>query len=280
MPDSKRPKFTRKTLITMANTVNFQTEKKVISAFQTALDSATREEIPDVLNRYCAPGLLWRGFHPFNQINGADQVARQFWQPLKRSLTRLQNRVDILFAGQNSLCDSDDVWVVSMGHLTGLFDTPWLGIRPTGKMAFLRYCAFYKIVEERIVETAMYFDIPHLMAQAGQSPFPPQTAAHLVQPGPRTHDGLLLNEQPANEGEKTLAVINTMLSDLGQWDSGVSLEDELARTWHDDIFWWGPAGIGATYTIERYARQHSGPFRACFSNRSRTSHCFRLAEGH
>ncbi len=30
------------------------------------------------------------------------------------------------------------------------------------------------------------------------------------------------------------------------------------------MIWWGPAGIGATYTIERYAKQHSGPFRAAF----------------
>ncbi len=280
IPDSTRLRASRKTLITMANTVTFQTEKKLVSAFHTALDSATEQEIPKAMSQYCAPDLKWRGFHPFNEINGAEQVARQFWQPLKSSLTRQQNRVDILFAGQNSLRDEAHVWVVSMGHLMGLFDRPWLGIRPTGKLAFLPYCAFYKVAGDRIVETAMYFDIPHLMVQAGQNPFPPQTAAHLVQPGPRTHDGLLLNTQPAEEGEKTLAVINAMISDLGQWDSGLSLEDELAQTWHQDMIWWGPEGIGATYTIERYAKQHSGPFRAAFSGRSKTNHVCRMAEGH
>ncbi|WP_370645776.1 hypothetical protein [Ruegeria sp. Ofav3-42] len=60
-----------------------------------------------------------------------------------------------------------------------------------------------------------------------------------------------------------------MNSDLGQWDSGLSLTEELARTWNDDIIWWGPESIGATYTIERYAQQHSGPFRAAFSERSK-----------
>ncbi|WP_037311614.1 nuclear transport factor 2 family protein [Ruegeria halocynthiae] len=264
----------------MANTVNFQTEKKLISAFHTALDSATEQESPKVMSQFCAPDLQWRGFHPFNEISGAEQVARQFWQPLKRSLTHIQNRVDILFAGQNSLSDEADVWVVSMGHLMGLFDRPWLGIRPTSKLAFLRYCAFHRVAGDRIVETAMYFDIPHLMVQARQNPFPPQTAAHLVQPGPKPHDGLLFNQQSVEEGEKTLAVINAMISDLGQWDSGVSLEDELARTWHQDMIWWGPEGIGATYTIERYAKQHSGPLRASFKDRSKTKHVCRLAEGH
>ncbi len=269
-----------KQLTTMANIVTFQTEKKLVSAFHSALDSATQQEVPEVISRFCTAELKWRGFHPFNEINGAEQVARQFWEPLKSSLTNIQNRVDVLFAGQNSLREASDVWVVSMGHLMGLFDRPWLGIRPTGKLAFLHYCAFHKVAGGKIVETAMYFDIPHLMVQAGQNPFPPQTAAHLVQPGPMPHDGLLLTEQPIEEGQKTLAVINAMISDLGQWDSGLSLEDELARTWHQDMIWWGPEGIGATYTIERYAKQHSGPFRAAFSDRSKTNHICRLAEGH
>jgi hypothetical protein len=71
-----------------------------------------------------------------------------------------------------------------------------------------------------------------------------------------------------------------MIGDLGQWQGGMPLEEELARTWADDMIWWGPAGIGATYTIARYARQHSGPFRAGFTNRSKTRHVARVSEGH
>ena len=47
-----------------------------------------------------------------------------------------------------------------------------------------------------------------------------------------------------------------------------------------DRLWWGPHGIGSTFTIERYAKQHAGPFRAAFSDRSGTGHIARLAEGH
>ena len=46
------------------------------------------------------------------------------------------------------------------------------------------------------------------------------------------------------------------------------------------LIWWGPTGIGATFTIERYAKQHSGPFRAAFADRAKTNHICRLAEGH
>jgi hypothetical protein len=41
----------------------------------------------------------------------------------------------------------------------------------------------------------------------------------------------------------------------------------------------GPAGIGSTFTIARYAEQHAGPFRASFTNRTGTGHLCRLAEG-
>lgn len=253
--------------------------KQLVRDFYQALDSAALDELELLMERYCVPDLLWRGFHPFNEITGARKVASQFWMPLRRSLRRMQRRMDVFMAGRNSLTDEDQTWVCSMGHLMGLFDHPWLGITPTGRMAFLRYCAFHRIQNGRIVETAMYFDIPHLMIQAGQNPFPPQTGAHLVQPGPMTHDGVMFDDQPEAEGAATLAAIEAMVSDLGQWDSGLSLEDELARTWLDEMIWWGPAGIGSTYTIERYARQHSGPFRAGFTNRSKTRHICRMAEG-
>ena len=259
---------------------DFQAEKVLVRAFYKALDEADEADLPSVLGQFVTPDALWRGYHPFNEITAPAEVAHRFWQPLKRALTRMQRRMDVFMAGRNECDGFQSVWVVSMGHLMGLFDTPWLGIPPTGKMALLRYCEFNRVEGGKIVETAMYFDIPHLMMQAGLNPFPPQTAAHLVQPGPITHDGLMFDPQDPAEGERTLDTINAMIRDLGQWKSGLPLEEELARSWHDDMIWWGPAGIGATYTIARYAKQHAGPFRAGFAERSGTGHICRLAEGH
>ncbi|MBE1291638.1 MAG: nuclear transport factor 2 family protein [Rhodobacteraceae bacterium] len=259
---------------------DFTEEKRIITELYRYLDAASPETTQAVLTRYYASNHIWRGYHPFDEIHAPEAVADQFWAPLKTALTYLQRRQDVFMAGKNEMDGFTSTWVVSMGHLMGLFDAPWLGIAPTGKMAFLRYCEFNKVENGQVTETAMYFDIPHLMMQAGLRPFPPQTAAHLVQPGPMTHDGLMFTAQPPETGEKTLAAINAMITDLGQWNSGLSLEDELRRTWHEDMIWWGPAGIGATYTIPRYAKQHSGPFRAGFTNRSKTNHICRMAEGH
>jgi predicted ester cyclase len=258
---------------------DFNHEKQIVKDYYAHLDSATEANIPKVLASFTSPDYLWRGFHPFNEITSARTVAESFWQPLRGALSSIQRRMDVFMAGHNTIAEQGGVWVVSMGHLMGLFDQSWLGIPPTGKIAMLRYCEFHRVENDKITETAMYFDIPHLMVQAGLQPFATQTAAHLVQPGPMTHDGLMFEQQNSAAGLKTLAVIEDMIRDLGQWDSGLGLEDELRRTWCENMLWWGPEGIGATYTIERYAKQHSGPFRASLSNRSKTSHIARLAEG-
>ena len=262
--------------------MNFQDAKKLVLDYYAALDGAEAEGAASALERFLAPDVLWRGFHPFGEIKGNPAgIGKTVWSPLKTSLTCMQRRMDIFFAGKNSLTDDHDgsVWVASMGHLMGLFDVPLFGIRPTGKIGMLRYCEFLRVEGDRITEIAFYFDLPHLMDQAGQNPFPPQTAAQLVQPGPMTHTGLLYDAQDPKEGVGTLAAINRMIGDLGQWQNPLPLEEELALSWHDDMLWWGPTGIGATYSIERYAKQHSGPFRAAFTNRSGTGHICRMAEG-
>jgi predicted ester cyclase len=256
----------------------FQTEKAVVRDFYAAMSGATSDNVADVLVAHTAPEWHWRGVHPFYERHGAVDVADTFWAPFLSAMSSVQRREDVFFAGANSV--GEGVWVVSMGHLMGLLDGEWIGIKPTRQMALLRYCEFNRVEDGKITQTMLHIDIPHLMAQAGQNPFGPQTGAQMVQPGPLTHDGLLFEEQPADGGAKTQALIDAMCNDLGTWALGLPLEEELARTWHDNMLWWGPAGVGATYTIERYAKQHSGPFRAAFYDRSFTGHEARVSEGH
>lgn len=256
----------------------FQSEKALVLSLYQALADSQKSAI-SILDRFTAPDYTWRGFHPFHELKTTEEAGRKFWDPLRKSLTSMQRRQDIFFAGLNEIDDQSSVWVVSMGHLMGLFDQPFLSIAPTGKMTFLRYCEFNRVEGGKITETAMYFDLPHMMRQAGIRLFETQTAQHLVQPGPMTDDGLLFDPMPPEDGAETLATMNRMISDLGQWQSGLPLEEELRRTWAEDMIWWGPEGIGATYTIERYAEQHSGPFRAGLTDRSTTTHIARLAEG-
>ena len=266
---------------------DFQAEKALVLEHYAALAGAGPEAVADVLAERTAPDWHWRGLHPWHEQQGAEAVAEAFWAPFLTAFARVQRRQDIFFAGRNEIDGFASVWVVSMGHLMGLFDAPFLGIPPTRKIAMLRYAEFNRVENGRIAETAFFCDVLHLMRQAGVDPIPEQTAQHLVQPGPMTHDGLLHADAAPEEGETTLALINRMIGDIGRNSndgSGRAPEDatpqaELARCWHDDMIWWGPEGIGATYTIERYIEQHQQPFRRQLTDRTFNGHLARLAEG-
>ena len=268
--------------------MTFGAAKRVVLDHYAALATATPENVEAVLAERTTPGWHWRGMHPWHEQHGARAVAAAFWRPFLQAFTRVQRRQDIYFAGLNEIDGFEGAWVVSMGHLMGLFDAPFLGIPPTRRIAMLRYAEFNRVEDGRIVETALFVDLLHLMRQAGLAPLGEQRAAHLVQPGPVTHDGLLFADAPEAEGRETLALINRMIGDIarnsndgtGRAPYDATPEAELARCWHDDMIWWGPEGIGATYTIPRYIEQHQRPFRTGLTNRTFNGHVARLAEGH
>ncbi|WP_207633164.1 nuclear transport factor 2 family protein [Devosia aurantiaca] len=194
--------------------MDFQAEKKLVTSAYAAIGNATAFSIESVLRGYVSDDWSWRGMHPFHEQSGATAVAETFWIPFLSAMTKVQRRQDIFFAGRNQIDGFRSVWTVSMGHLMALFDQPFLGIPPTNKIVMLRYAEFNRVENGRIRETAFFCDLLHLMHQAGLRPLPPQTGAHLVQPGPATHDGLQFGSVPENEGAATLALINRMIGDI------------------------------------------------------------------
>lgn len=277
---------------------DLQSAKQLVLRFQQALDTADRDTMPTVLAEFTSEDYLWRGMHPFYEQQGALNTARVFWQPLHDAFSPLQRRPDIFLAGVNvvdqpadtspkksngnTTHNPDKVWVCSMGHFFGQFDRPWLGIPPTGKMVFLRYAEFNCVDENKITESAFFCDIIGVMHQAGHYPLPPQTGAFFMHPGPRTHDGLLFNEQDPAKGTATMDLVHRMVEDLNELN--ISGEDNcppelLARRWNKDMIWYGPAGIGASYTIERYQKQHQYPFRENLKDKVFNGHVARFSEG-
>ncbi|MEH6587931.1 MAG: nuclear transport factor 2 family protein [Halioglobus sp.] len=257
-----------------------QQNKALVLEYFDALDAATADTVGAVLQRYAHQDCQFLGSYPFNELQGPTEIATGFWTPLYTAFCSLQRRQDVFIAGTSEI-EGDD-WVMSMGHFMGLFDTDWLGIRATRKMVMLRYAEFNCIAEGKIIKTGMFLDIIGLMQQVGCNPLPPQTGASFVYPGPRNHDGIVLDHQPPEEGEKTLAVMNKMIADLNELN--VTGNDNcppeyLARTWHDNMLWYGPAGIGASYTIPRYQEQHQYPFREGLTDKTYNGHLCRFAEG-
>ena len=161
------------------------------------------------------------GYEPYGGEQGVSlhEACMNFWIPVLRAVTNIQRREDIFIAGQNKqICKpkdapkSDDttiacdIWVMSMGHFMGLFDEELWGLRPTGKIINLRYTEFHCVKNSKIVETVMFIDSLAVMDAAGSYPLPPSTGQYFVYPGPRSHDGILLDDADPNESSKTFGL--------------------------------------------------------------------------
>jgi hypothetical protein len=265
------------------DTDKIQKAKDVVRACHRDVDGCADDQLEATLARHVSAHYRWRGMRPFYEQAGSEAVVAAFWRPLRQAFTALTRREDVFIAGHNDAShDGAEIWTASMGHFVGLFDAPWLGIPATGRMAALRYAQFDCVADGAIESSALFCDVIGVMQQAGCYPLPEQTGAAHMYPGPRTHDGIHLAATDPQHGHDTLALINRMIDDLSALnDSGEDhcSPEYLARCWHRDMAWYGPAGIGSTMTIERYQQQHQYPFREQLSDKRFLGHVARIAEG-
>jgi len=259
---------------------SYQIQKSLILSFYDEIEAANANSIAKVIRKFTKPELQWYGVYPFNEQKGGDAVAEVFWIPFLSAWSNVQRRQDIFLAGTSEIDNAD--WVISMGHFMGILDGNWLGLPASRKIAFLRYADFNCIKDGKIIRSSFFCDLIGLMHQLGLNPLPLQTGASFVYPGPRTHDGLLIEPQDQQESQKTLKLVNQMigdLTDLNKNENDCPHPDLLKKTWHDDMIWYGPAGIGASYTIPRYQEQHQFPFRRGLKDKVFNGHICRFAEG-
>ncbi|WND03020.1 nuclear transport factor 2 family protein [Temperatibacter marinus] len=259
---------------------SFQKEKSIVREYYSALEGATPDTVSEIIGRFVAEDYDWRGVYPFNEKNSAEAVAEAFWKPFLQSWSPVQRREDIFIAGTGVI--DGETWVMSMGHFMGLLDAPWFGIPASRKISMLRYADFNCVKDGKIIKTGFFIDIIGVMHQNGINPLPMQTGASFVYPGPRTHDGLQYGDHDPTEAVKTLDLLDQMIADLdmlNKTENDHCPPELLAKAWCDDMIWYGPAGIGATYTIPRYQEQHQYPFRQGLKNKVYNGHVSRFAEG-
>lgn len=258
--------------------LDFQFEKNLVLNYLKELDKAVPESVAEVINKYASPNFHLRCVHPFNDLVGAENIANKLWIPIKKSFAPIQRRMDIFYAGTNSIDNHKTKWVTIMGHLLGIFNEPFLGIRPNHKAAMLRYAEFYRVENEKIVEGSFFLDVMNFMQQLGLNIIPESTGLVGITPGPMTHDGLQFEKKDKQEGIDTLNLIERMANRLV--GGGMkSIQSELKLDWVDDMIWWGPGGIGASYTIEGYIKGHTAPFQEGLEFVDFPGHIVRNAEG-
>ena len=175
------------------------------------------------------------------------------------------------------------IWVTSTGYYTGHFARPWLGIRPTGTLACLRFGEFHRVDEGRAVESYVYLDIPELMIAAGHWPIAESPGRDRgftgYLPGPITHDGLQWHRNDPARSASSFEMVTDMLRNL-------ATKDEAWRPyWHQDMLWYGPTAFGSFIGIDNFAG-FQVPFENAFSEwiggampGSQTRHFARFADG-
>ena len=238
---------------------DFQKEKSLVLNFINKVDKASEDNLIEILSKYTSNNFNMKCTHPFNEIKGIEEFATKFWFPIKKSFKPIQRRMDIFYAGTNLVDNHSSKWVVNMGHLLGNFNFPFFDIKPNFKTVMLWYCEFYKVEDNKIQEGAFFLDILKFMQYLNLSVIPESTGMIGFNPGPKTHQGLCFEKQSEIEGKKTLELITRMANRLIGEGMRTTIPD-LQKDWHEDMIWWGPGGIGASYTYEGYLKGHTGPF--------------------
>ena len=239
---------------------NLQNEKKIVLDYFNDVDNCKNEDLAEIISNHTSENFHMRCTHPFNEIKGPENVANQLWLPIRDSFKPIQRRLDIFYAGINSLEENQDVWISSMGHLMGVFGKSFFGLQPNYKSSLLRFAEFYKVKDNKITEGAIFLDIFNFMQQLGLSFIPESTGLVCVTPGPMNHKGLKFELSDNGESIKTLDLIHRMRDRLVKGSKMKSFKEELELDWKKDMIWWGPGGIGASYTIDGYTRGHTKPF--------------------
>ena len=234
------------------------------------LHGITADNFEDRITHRMAPRVSWQGPHPINRLNGVQSLASEFYAPLFASFSDLERQDDLFMAGPWQ----GGNWVCATGHYVGTFTKDWLQIPATGSSTRLRFGDFYKVQDGLITDCFVILDMIGLMEQAGVNLLPPCRGSDSPVPGPDSKDGILLSEQNDAESEKSAQLVAEMIADLMRFDPALKDYSIMRheRCWHEDMKWYGPAGIGTTFGIDGYIENHQRPFLTAFPDRRAGDH--------
>ena len=232
--------------------------KAALKAYGDAYRQPHTDAHVTAVHRFYAPEATINAVHPFNEIKGAAAYAEQFLVPLTRAFEDLSRSDYIAFGGAYGGAD----WVTCTGYYHGHFARPWLGIKPTGALAYLRFGEFHRMEDGQAVESYIFLDIPELMIAAGQWPISDSPGRDRgftgYLPGPSAQDGLQWHENDPERGKSSYKMVTDMLH-------GLATEDEAWRPyWHKHMLWYGPAAFGSFVGVENFAG-FQVPFENTFS---------------
>lgn len=254
--------------------------RAAMHTFLNTLIRAPESVLDELAHEHLASDCVWDVSHPINRLVGPDAVLDGFIRPLRKALTRVQRRDEIFIGGDNRR-EEGGQWVASVTHYLGNFDSPFLGIAPSHHLMLARSGEFYRIDNGMITKARIILDIPDMIRQTGINPFGFSYGLETLFPGPATHDGVLPRPSQGN-GQHSLDIVEGMLADLHTFDPKTfesSNQTGASGYWHEDMLWYGPAGIGSNYLWEGFVRDHRESFLRAFPDRKGGDHYCRIGDG-
>lgn len=240
--------------------------KQLVNSLLKEIATAPIGESKAVLDQYCHSDAVFEIFHPFNTLNGIEDVALRFFEPLRSALPDYEIRIGVGIADQYEQRDVVSV----LGNVMGTFSAPWVGIPPTHGLIYLRFGLNAVITEGKIAKAYVLLDIVDVMRQAGYYPFRVMPGSAEQWPLPPIGTGASLAACDRALGAETLQIVRQMQGGLG---SGANLAEHVSTVehsphWHDNMNWYGPAGIGSTRGQRGFDDYHGALFIQAFPDRT------------
>ena len=202
---------------------------------------------------------VFRVSAPFDDFIGISNWRERVIGPLRMSLVGAVWKTEMILRNSEA---GNGVQTAAWGHLTGVFNSSWCGLKATNEPVAVRIGVVAEIVGSVVNRCTVMIDLVDLAVQALQ-PFTARALGQsVIWPSPRL-------EQAGDNEPSTLAVVREM--QLALHDSAKTRDEMLAadhlRYWAEDFVWAGPGGIGVTHGRTEFVDFHQLPFRRAFPDR-------------
>lgn len=238
--------------------------KRAVADFLEQMASGNRMA---TLRAHCHPDCRFEVFHPFNTLHGLEAAEAAFWGPLKTSFPDHEHRIAFTIAGDYEGREMVSTW----GQVMGTFDEPWIGIPPTKGLAFLRFGFAAILREGKIAKAYVLFDVIDVMRQAGVYPLREMPGSAEAWPFPPQDTLATALAYDPVRGEASLRIVREMQSGLPKPDEIKLLATQAGNhspRWHENMNWYGPAGIGMGRGLRGFRDVHGALFLQAFPDRT------------
>lgn len=219
-----------------------------------------------------ARDLRWDGPQPSLPARSSVELAENWLEPFRFTLPEVERQFHILMSGKSSgkIEDGRDgrPWVAATGYLEGKSQSNFMGIPRSESRLRLRWAEFLRFEEDEIVEIQMQVDLVDWLEQISRPILPKCRGLPGVWPAPTAFDGVISRDPDTGMTRATLELGRSLLfGGLNAFDTEDLSSMGMARYFHPNVKWYGPAGIGACLSLTEFEELHQRPWLKSFPDR-------------